>query len=90
MSRITVLLSVTILVSLALSGPVRGEEEPEPKLATREALTIRPEFLPPSQILDFLGVHQAGGLTRLKHQVQDFRVEVDISVEPDDIVLDFL
>ena len=78
--RISVLIGlfVALVVSVALSGPPAAEEDPVPGRPAGSITTIKPAYLPPSDILGFLGVRMIGGRGIMEWETADHFHSVEI------------
>lgn len=53
---------IAVILAVLCSSFLFAEEAPEPEHPSKEVRSIKPAFLPPSEILAFLGVETGGGL----------------------------
>ena len=78
MCRKALVAVLLILLSALWVDVAPAQEGTVSSSATSKVITIKPNFLPPSEIMDFLGVRDRGGLATLEWKDSDSRHSVDI------------
>jgi type IV pilus assembly protein PilQ len=76
-SKLIIVLSA-IIMAMILAAAVAAQENLAPPPAAREVITYKPDYIPPSDILTFLGANTVGNLSIMRWLAADGTHAVDI------------